>query len=222
MITPQDATKRRLIEEAGKVFAEKGFEAATVREICSSAGANLAAINYHFGDKEQLYLEAVQEAHCTGAEDLPQLPPGMPPDEKLRFFIRNLLERMIDPNRPAWHSQLMLREMAQPTKACEALVEGYIRPMANVLLSILDEIVPQTTANEDRFLIGFSIVGQCLFHKVHKPVAKLLVGEPTYEAYTVERLADHIARYSLAALGYAEPFAKPAGEQKVLHSEERR
>ena len=62
----QDPTKVRLIEAAGEEFAEKGFECARVRTICERAGANVAAVNYHFGDKEQLYVEAVLDAHRCG------------------------------------------------------------------------------------------------------------------------------------------------------------
>ncbi len=57
----QDTTKDRLLEAAGEEFAEKGFEMARVRTICERAGANIAAVNYHFGDKEQLYVQAVLE-----------------------------------------------------------------------------------------------------------------------------------------------------------------
>ena len=64
----QDPTKARLLEAAGEEFAEKGFELARVRAICERAGANLAAVNYHFGDKEQLYVEALLEAHRCGLE----------------------------------------------------------------------------------------------------------------------------------------------------------
>ena len=66
-----DATKSKLLEAAGEEFAEKGFEGAKVRSICSRAGVNNAAVNYHFGDKEQLYVQAVLEAHRCGTELLP-------------------------------------------------------------------------------------------------------------------------------------------------------
>ena len=64
----QDPTKSRLLEGAGEEFAEKGFELARVRAICDRAGANLAAINYHFGDKEHLYVEVLREAHRCGLD----------------------------------------------------------------------------------------------------------------------------------------------------------
>ena len=56
--TAPGATRLQLIEAAGEVFAEMGFQNATVREICRRAGANVAAVNYHFQSKEAL-LDAV-------------------------------------------------------------------------------------------------------------------------------------------------------------------
>jgi len=47
-------TRQRLIEAAANLFANKGFEHVTVREICKASNANVAAVNYHFGDKAGL------------------------------------------------------------------------------------------------------------------------------------------------------------------------
>src|SRR5689334_6495275 len=91
-----DDTKTRLLEAAGEEFAEKGFEGATVRSICARASANLAAVNYHFGDKEQLYLQAVLEAHRCGVELSPddEFFAGSPADQLKRYvhhFLRHIL-----------------------------------------------------------------------------------------------------------------------------------
>lgn len=198
-----DDTRARLLEAAGEVFAAKGFQAATVREICTRAGANLAAVNYHFGDKERLYIETVKHAQCSGADEpVPQWPAGTPPAVKLRDYIGRLLARFLDQRRPAWHAQLMAREMAEPTDACIALVDSYIRPSFDLLDRILAELLPPGTAATDRHLIAFSIVGQCVHFKIHQPIAIQLVGEEEYHSYDVERLTDHVARFGLAALGH--------------------
>ena len=59
------ARRAQLVQVGREVFAEKGFQAATIREISSRAGANLAAVNYHFQGKDRLYIEAVRHAHCA-------------------------------------------------------------------------------------------------------------------------------------------------------------
>src|ERR1700677_1949623 len=94
-----DVTRRHLLEAAGEVFAEAGFRDATVREICRRAGANVAAINYHFGDKETLYLEVLRYAHGKALAKYPPLldvPDDAPPEKKLRAFIHSLLLRIFD------------------------------------------------------------------------------------------------------------------------------
>ena len=92
-----DDTRQRLLEAAGEIFAEKGFRAATVREICGRAGANLAAVNYHFGDKERLYVAAVKHSHSSDQDQrTPSWPRGTPPAEKLRDYIQQMLTSLLE------------------------------------------------------------------------------------------------------------------------------
>src|SRR5271154_6140164 len=94
-----DVTRRQLLEAAGEVFAEAGFRDATVREICRRAAANVAAINYHFGDKETLYLEVLRYAHGKALAKYPpmlDLPDDAPPEKKLRAFVHSMLQRIFD------------------------------------------------------------------------------------------------------------------------------
>ena len=96
-------TRTRLLDAAGELFADKGFEGATIRDIIGRAGTNIAAVNYYFRDKEHLYIEAVKHAAC-GSDQEPQLPqwgPRTPPAEKLRDFIHMMVARMLKTNRPA-------------------------------------------------------------------------------------------------------------------------
>jgi len=204
MAERHDDTRIRLLEAAGEVFAEKGFQAATVREICSRAGANVAAVNYHFGDKQRLYLEVMRYAHRGFAErPLVRWPPGTPPQEKLRAFIEQVLADMQEESGPSWKRRLMMREMADPTEACLAVMQAFIQPRKELLREILGEILPPDVPEGDRQLIAFSIVGQCLFHRVHWPVVKLMAGEEMFRSFDLARLTDHITRFSLAALGCA-------------------
>lgn len=204
-----DDTKTRLLHAAGQVFANKGFEAATVREICDKAEANIASVNYYFGDKQALYLAACVEAQCArqGAVPLPEWTPDVPPEQRLRDFIRTFLQRFLDDERPAWHRGLMLRELAQPTEACAHVVEDYIRPMAQVLEGILAEMLPPGTSRRAAYMVGFSVVAQCLFYHVQQPIAERLLGVDEYAQLNVDVLTEHITRFTLAALGRAKPLS---------------
>jgi TetR/AcrR family transcriptional regulator, regulator of cefoperazone and chloramphenicol sensitivity len=209
-----DDTKNRLLEAAGQIFSDKGFELATVREICDRAEANVASVNYYFGDKQRLYIDAVRQAQCVcvGQVPMPEWDPAMPATERLRAFVHTMLSRMLYAERPAWHLGLMLRELASPTAACAEVVDDYIRPMAEELEKILADLLPPGTQRSQAYLTGFSIVGQCLFYYVHRPIAELLIGVDEYRQLSIDRLADHIATFSLTALGYAQPATTSASK----------
>lgn len=197
-----EATREKILEVAGEVFADKGYEQATVREICARAGANVAAVNYHFGDKQTLYLEAVKHAHCFRAEQ-PEVdwPPGTPAAQRLYDFVLHMLRDMLDEARPDWQTHLLLREMSSPTSACEQLVRSFIGPKFELLLGIVNDLLPASASRDDRHLYAFSVVGQCLLYRFHRPVGRLLVGEEGFRRLSqVERLAAHITSFSLAAL----------------------
>jgi AcrR family transcriptional regulator len=198
-----EATKKRLLEAAGQVFAEKGFRAATIRDIRDRAGCNLAAINYHFGDKKGLYIAVVRHIAEENFREvpLPTWPPGTPPVEKLRGFIRYFANRLIQDQEPAWAMQIMMRELFQPTEACIEFVRQFVRPNFEVLLGILAEILPPDFPPLQRYQVAFSIVGQCLHYRLTRPVLRLLLGEGDFERLDAERIADHVSRFSLAALG---------------------
>jgi AcrR family transcriptional regulator len=201
-------TQGRLLEAAGEVFAEKGFEAATIREILSRAGVrNLAAINYHFGDKERLYVEVVRTIARMQLQQhpMPAWPPNTSPADKLRTFIASFVDRLIIDQQPAWHGRLMMRELFQPTAACVEFVREYVRPNFEMLQRILGEILPAEVTEVKRHQIGFSIVGQCLHYRLVRPVIKLLVGDEEFRTYDARRLTEHICHFSLAALGLETP-----------------
>jgi AcrR family transcriptional regulator len=207
-----EESRTRLLYTAGEIFAEKGFHAATVREICQKAGVNIASVSYYFGDKERLYIEAVKEAaqHCTGSAALTSWPPGTPPVTKLRDFIRTFLTRLVIDREPAWHRLLIMRELVQPTRACVEFVQNFVRPNFEALLAILAELLPANVHEVKRRFIVFSIIGQCLHYRLARPVITLLVGQAEFDSYTVDQLTDHITAFSMAGL---ERAARPEGGQ---------
>ena len=199
----QAATRRALLEAAAEVFARAGFRAATVREICERAEANIAAVNYHFGDKETLYTEVLKFAFQRAYEKYPAdfgLPPRPTTAQRLQTFIRSYLLRIFDDGPHAWHGKLMAREMIDPTRALDALVEDSIRPNARQLSKIVGELLGGHASEDTVRLCGMSVVSQCLFYCHCRPVMTRLFPDQRYGMKEIEALATHITRFSLAAL----------------------
>src|SRR5215207_11247492 len=111
-MTTSATTKQRLLEAAEELFAVKGFDGTSVEDITRQAKANRAAVSFHFGGKERLYIEAVKFAHrnCISGAPTPEWPAGMPAAERLWGFIRMFIARMIADLSPQ-SAQLMMREM---------------------------------------------------------------------------------------------------------------
>ncbi|MGC1583575.1 MAG: TetR family transcriptional regulator, partial [Candidatus Acidiferrales bacterium] len=94
--TPEDPTRAKLLKAAGAAFAERGYYATTIREICMRAGANVAAVNYHFHDKIGLYTEVLQQSvRAKNFESIRDaFDRSAPPEETLRAVIRMRLQGM--------------------------------------------------------------------------------------------------------------------------------
>ncbi len=196
-------TRQRLLDAAGEVFAEQGFRAATVRDICSRAGANVAAVNYHFGDKIGLYAEVLKYAYEQARNKFPSdmgLGPDATAEQRLEGFIQALVHRILDRGRLAWHGTLMFREMMEPTEALMALVQGAIRPEFERLQAVVCDLLGPGTDPEQVLQCVWSVTGQCLFYYHARPVIGFLRSEGPYSDEDVQRIARHVTQFSLAAI----------------------
>ncbi|MDB6112756.1 MAG: transcriptional regulator, TetR family [Pedosphaera sp.] len=201
--TGHDATRQHLLEAAGEVFAEVGFRAATVREICQRAGANIAAVNYHFGDKETLYAAVLTGSCQVSMQKYPAdmgLAPNATAEQRLHAFVRSFLWRIFSHGPEARHGKLMAREMIEPTAALDSLIKENIRPMSMILMGIVRELLGAKADERTVRLCGTSVVSQVLFYHHCRPVLSRLYPDEKYDAPQIEGLADHITRFSLAAI----------------------
>lgn len=209
-------TRTALLRAAGEVFAEAGFRAATVRQICQRAGVNIAAVNYHFRDKTGLYLEVLRYAHARARERHPDDTARLAratPAVRLHAFVRGLLRRLLDPGPTAWHGKLVAMEMINPSTALDHLIEEPIRPLAEDLRRIVTDVLGPGADPETVRLCGSSILSQCLFYRHCQSVIQRLFPQQRFGSGDIDRLADHIARFSLAALrqypARRRPLANP-------------
>lgn len=189
-------TRHRLLEAAGEVFAQKGYDAATVREIVERAGANVASVNYYFGGKEGLYLEVLGFA-CEAART-PR--PEGEPRERLLGFIRHFLTRCLGARHDSWRGLLLAREMAHPSPALQTLVDKLMRPVMDQLISLVRELGPHLDERE-AWLSAASIMGQCAHHRHAEAILERLGAPLPAGEERVEILARHILTFSLGGLG---------------------
>jgi len=196
-------TRRRLLEAAGEVFAEEGFRGATIQQICGRAAANIAAVHYHFGDKERLYTAVVDYAdECARAHAAATEAPaasGAKPQVRLRAHVESFLTRLLDRGRPAWHAKLMAREMIDPTAVLDRLVRERMRANHENLATIVRELLGPDAAADTVRLCVLSIVGQCVFYRHSAAVITRLYPD-LVPAKEIARIADHVTRFSLAAI----------------------
>jgi TetR/AcrR family transcriptional regulator, regulator of cefoperazone and chloramphenicol sensitivity len=208
-VEPGD-TKRRLLDAAGEIFSEKGFKAATVREICRVAKANVAAVHYHFGDKEGLYKALLVEAFENGLRRYPpnlHLGPDASCEERLSAFVHSFLLRTLGSERFAWCGKLMSRELHEPTEALDHIVERYILPLTEQLRTIVAEILGGDAKPGDTRTLHctMSVVGQCQYIFRSRTVIGRLIPSLRFDEAGIEALARHITTFSLSALKHLPP-----------------
>lgn len=211
-------TTDRLLAAATEVFAEVGYRAATLREICQRARANIAAVNYHFGDKEQLYAVVLDRAVAEAGDGLALLrpDPGDPPERKLRHFIRQFLQNILGEDRPVHLLRLMSHEMVEPTPTLTLVIDKAIRPLNALLDAIVAELLGPAVGPRVIRDCAVSVLAQCSSYHQSQAVIQRLEQLAVHDPATIEHLADHIFRFSLGgiqALAASLPSAGEAGEQ---------
>jgi AcrR family transcriptional regulator len=200
-VQPAEETRSKLMLAAGEVFAEVGYQAATTREICARAGANIAAVNYHFGDKLGLYTEMLKGAVLQGENRFVDAAlEAKTPEEALRNFILGMFRKMSEGDRPAWYVKVMTHELAQPTPGLNAVVDNLIRPNAEILCGIVGRIIDRPALHPQTRMCAHSIIGQVVHYMHARPVLNLLWPEWQMTPESLNEIAKHIADFSLAAL----------------------
>jgi AcrR family transcriptional regulator len=174
-----------------------------VREICRRAGVNLAAINYHFGDKEHLYLSVLKHYKEIAFQKLSMntaFSENEAPDVQLAVFIRSFVHHILGEGQPSCFGKLMAKECIEPTSALEVIIEEEIRPFFNRLSAIVCQMLESHVHEEKVHLHAMSILGQCLYFRNARPVICKLLYKDNYCTEEIEKITEHITQFSLAAL----------------------
>ena len=201
-VTRDVETRDRLLKAAERLFADRGFKNVTVRDICRAARANVAAVNYHFGDKMGLYREVLQaaiDAVRATTDAGRKAGDGQPPEEKLRRFLSVFLHRVMTPGHESVH-RLIQREIDDPTSAFDALVEEGVRPRVEYIASVVAEMIGREPSDRLALSCVGSILSQAIVYVRKNPIAERLGFSFRGTPAQIEEAARHIADFSVAGI----------------------
>ena len=177
-------------------------------KVAQSAGVNVAAGNYHYGSKKELYLEVLRAQFAEVGKTLARRG-GKPPEAiarlgrseataLLRRRIAAMLEILIGP--PATlHGALMQREMTDPSEALPIVVEEFIRPMNEEMERIIARLAPELSAEGLRRAV-LSVISQTVFYRFARPAVLAIYGLDEFSADFAEQVADHVLAFSLGGV----------------------
>ena len=211
----RDSASQRIIDAAGRVFAEKGYGAATIRDICRLAVANVASVNYYFGDKSRLYVECILEAYRQRDAVLPlhEIDPQQPPEQELRKYVRAILTRVLAGDAETWQARLLLQETLQPSQSATPMLREYFKPSFESFVALLERLRSKFPDQHqvDYMLVVYTLVSQCLFFRVGRPFMQLLTPEWEIKGFEIEQLTNHV---TASILGM---FARPNDSSELAH-----
>ena len=216
-------TKERIIEIAGDIFGREGFKATTIRKIAEAADANIAAVNYHFRDKDGLYRAVLEDIFSKGFQKYPSIPrPGKAadPEERLYIFINDMFHRLL--GRDGWggfsgRGKLIAREFLDPTPAFEDIAETYIKPCKNILTEILMDLSKGKLKPERKIPCAVSIIGQCIYYAFAAPIIQRITENFIPIEENLDVLSDHVFRFSLG--GIQRIINDPIESKSLTHQE---
>jgi AcrR family transcriptional regulator len=202
-----DHTRDRLLNEAETLFARKGYHAVSIREITSAADSNIAAVNYHFGNKHNLYLDVFRlriipramrvkayfERSIEGEKPLD-------PATCISALARAFIEGPLTDEERQRQLQLMTKEISQPTEAFDLLADRVMKPFIGKVIETLGPFMDRRDDPEKVVLNVMSV----FFMVIHINFARNAVTRVTgreYDDEFRERLVRHIQEFALYGVG---------------------
>jgi len=198
-------TRSRVLKAAARLFAERGFNHVSIRDICKEAGSNVASVNYHFGDKLGLYREligAVAEGMNDAKISALEAGAGRLPEEQLRAYIRGFLHQLLgqNPEGACWLGELVAREMTEPTPALDLIIEKGIKPAAERLKRLVGEVMGLPADDPHVMLSASAIQGLCIWYRSSRTVAERMFPELPFTPERIDKVAEFVADFSLAGI----------------------
>ncbi|OGV52073.1 MAG: hypothetical protein A2X49_06805 [Lentisphaerae bacterium GWF2_52_8] len=211
-------TKRAILRASAEIFASKGFDGATIREICQRADCNIAAINYHFGSKDFLYRQVCEMLFSMpDAFSLLQNPGKgrrLSGDwrEFLALLVREFLEGAINGSTLfRCRFQIMFREMLAPSPFFPEIFEVHLRPRLAAISSFLRRILGDSINEDELNFWLFSLLSQCLYYIQNRNLVISFSGRNSFIEDNFDAIASHISSNMITLIEDARFAAEDQG-----------
>ncbi len=207
MTRPSEVTRDRIMKAAERLFAEKGYDATSIRAIVAKARVNQAAINYHFDGKDGLYREVLRAAfrgmtenQLAHAQDVKTLSREAALDEFIRRQLRPLSAR----DELSRHMRIFNWETVRPTPVFRSLVAEEASPFLGMAADLVRRFMPEAD-RKTLTVAAIWLIGQCsVFVRNRDRLAEPPIGLELDDAM-VEWLAHSISRWVTTGLAGPNP-----------------
>ena len=202
----KQSARKRILDAAETVFGNRGYKAATIREICQKAEVNVASVNYYFNGKKGLYRETAKRLFFEIFTRYPvrlESEQDQGPEVRLHTFIKGVLSRLLSSDGLTGFSgrgKLAVRELSDPSPILDDIVENFIRPTAAELVAIIRELLGPEIPDLVVKRCQISVIGQCFHYAMARPVITRLLGEDFADEKAIQELSDHVTGFSLAGI----------------------
>jgi AcrR family transcriptional regulator len=203
MTRPSDVTRERIMKAAERLFAERGYDATSIRAIVAKARVNQAAINYHFDGKDGLYREvlraafrALTEQQLEHADEMK----AMSREAALAEFIRRQLRPLLGRDEYSRHMRILNWETVRPTAVFRKLLSEEAAPFMGMAVELVRRFQPEA---DQRTLVAAAVwlLGQCsVFLRNREQLADPPLGL-VLDENSVEWLAQTVSRWATGGLG---------------------
>lgn len=206
MTRPAEYTRQSIIKAAVTLFAEKGFEASSVRDIVTKARVNLAAINYHFKGKDGLYLEVLKTAFEKLTEnagfDAEKLK-SLSREEALRSFVYQQLRPLLYRDEMSRYIRMFAWESAHPSKVFRKFMATNSVSYLTAAVDLVRRFLPPSTQKRGALCGAIWLMGQCsVFVRNRELFAQAPFGINVDEPF-VDELTELITQLAIGGLRHA-------------------
>jgi AcrR family transcriptional regulator len=208
-------TRRQLIEEAGRAFAENGFGRTTGKEICARAGVNAAAVNYHFGSMTGLYAAVLQEAHnrLVTIDALTAAIASTPdPRARLRAVLSLFARSVTGPEVSSWVLRVLGREIVSPSPELKTIDEKVRLPKVQIVRHLIAELLELPDDHPAVARSCISVMGPCVLMLVgDRASLRRILPAMVFTPDSAEALIDHLCTFALAGLNAVAESVRKCG-----------